>query len=160
MYLIEKHLSDSEDRPCELPSPSKHWFWTNYYKQFLVIPQLPKVIRRDLEPMYFGFNVEGTAADECAADSDGESVSTVRPETYANGPMRLSLHLGGEPILLPSFMDTLRSNVSNAQAKKSSESDKEAGDGRGGADPQDKDMVVPRRGTLSVFLPKLIYNNY
>ncbi|CVK98149.1 uncharacterized protein FPRN_10606 [Fusarium proliferatum] len=145
MYLMEKHLSECENRPCELPSPDKHWFWTNYYKQFLVIPQIPKVIRRDLEPMAFGFNVESTAADEYAADSDGESVSTVRPETYANGPMRLSLHLGGEPILLPSFMDTLRFNLSNAQFKKASELDKEAGDGPGGADPEDKDMVVPRR---------------
>ncbi|KAG5809278.1 hypothetical protein H9Q74_005662 [Fusarium xylarioides] len=145
MYLMEKHLSDFQDRPCELPSPDKHWFWTNYYKQFLVIPQIPKVIRRDLEPMAFGFNVESTASDGYAADSDGESVSTVRPETYANGPMRLSLHLGGEPITLPSFMDTLRFNLSNAQVKKASELDKEAGDGRGGADTEDKDMVVPRR---------------
>ncbi|KAF5642846.1 hypothetical protein F52700_3072 [Fusarium sp. NRRL 52700] len=145
MYLMEKHLSDYEDRPCELPSPDKHWFWTNYYKQFLVIPQIPKVIRRDLEPMAFRSNVESTAADEYAADSDGESVSTVRPETYANEPMRLSLHLGGEPILLPSFMDTLRFNFSDAQVKKALELDKEAGDGRGGPDPEDHDMDVPRR---------------
>ncbi|KAF5613432.1 uncharacterized protein FSUBG_640 [Fusarium subglutinans] len=145
MYLMEKHLSDCEDRPCELPPPYKHWFWTNHYKQFLVIPQIPKGIRRDLEPMAFGFNVESTAADGYAADSDGESVSTVRPETYANGPMRLSLHLGGEPIILPSFMDTLRFNISNAQARKASELDKEAGDGGEGAEPGDKDMVVPRR---------------
>ncbi|KAJ9417127.1 hypothetical protein QL093DRAFT_2581157 [Fusarium oxysporum] len=145
MYLMEKYLSDCEDRPCELPPPDKHWFWTNYYKQFLVIPQIPKVIRRDLEPMAFGVNVESAAADGYAAESDGESVSTVRPETYANGPMRLSLHLGGEPILLPTFMDTLRFNMSDAQVKKVSELDKEAGDGRGGADPEEKDMVVPRR---------------
>ena len=160
MYLMEKYLSDCEDRPCELPPPDKHWFWTNYYKQFLVIPQIPKVIRRDLEPMAFGVNVESAAADGYAAESDGESVSTVRPETYANGPMRLSLHLGGEPILLPTFMDTLRFNMSDAQVKKVSELDKEAGDGRGGADPEEKDMVVPRRGTLSAFLPKIICNNY
>ncbi|KAG9499072.1 hypothetical protein J7337_009883 [Fusarium musae] len=42
-------------------------------------------------------------------------------------------------------MDTLRFNLSNAQVKKSSELGKEAGDGRGCADPEDKDMVVPRR---------------
>ncbi|KAI8405461.1 hypothetical protein FOFC_14940 [Fusarium oxysporum] len=51
----------------------------------------------------------------------------------------------GEPILLPTFMDTLRFNMSDAQVKKISELDKEAGDGRGGADPEEKDMVVPRR---------------
>lgn len=160
MYLMEKYVSDCEDRPCELPPPDKHWFWTKYYKQFLVIPQIPKVIRRDLEPMAFGVNVESAAADGYAAESDGKSVSTVRPETYANGPMRLSLHLGGEPILLPTFMDTLRFNMSDAQVKKVSELDKEAGDGRGGADPEEKDMVVPRRGTLSAFLPKIICNKY
>ncbi|RKL35277.1 hypothetical protein BFJ72_g8797 [Fusarium proliferatum] len=42
-------------------------------------------------------------------------------------------------------MDTLRFNLGNAQFKKASELDKEAGDGPGGADPEDKDMVVPRR---------------
>ncbi|KAF4341994.1 hypothetical protein FBEOM_4044 [Fusarium beomiforme] len=145
MYLVEKSLSDCEDRRCELPSPDKHWFWTNYYKQFIVIPQIPRTIRRDSWPMPTGANGDGFAIDTDATDSDMESVLTIRPGTGSNGPMRLSLHFCGEPIILPTFMDTLRFSLSGAQNQDSLESDEEARDDRIDGVPKDEELALPRR---------------
>ncbi|KAF9777569.1 hypothetical protein IL306_004366 [Fusarium sp. DS 682] len=103
------------------------------------------MIRRDLWPIPVGANRNGFTIDADAADSDGESVLTLRPEMGSSGPMRLSLHLGVEPIILPTFMDTLRSNLCDAQIQDSLELDEGARGDRVDGVPGDKDLVSPRR---------------
>lgn len=54
MYLLERARAAKENRPCELPPPTKRWYWTPGYEEFLIIPVLPPYINRDdpLHPLY------------------------------------------------------------------------------------------------------------
>ncbi|KAF5020477.1 hypothetical protein F66182_7499 [Fusarium sp. NRRL 66182] len=118
-------MSQREKRPCELPKPETTWFWTRYWKKFLIIPRIPISIRRDLM-------VEITAVE--AVDSDGESVSTLKEDTEPLDLVRLSLHLGSLPLLLPSFMDTPHPNTQSVppQDARSSDGDIDNEDAPGG----------------------------
>ncbi|KAL6412721.1 hypothetical protein AUP68_03926 [Ilyonectria robusta] len=110
LYLVEKALSDRENRPCELPKPTAARYWTPRWEKFLIIPRIPDVIRRDLTPR--GATDGGCGSDSAdlgQTDSDNESVVTLKPGT--DYP-RLSLHLGDLPTLSP-FLDLPYPNMSN-----------------------------------------------
>ncbi|KAH6997208.1 hypothetical protein EDB80DRAFT_585506 [Ilyonectria destructans] len=110
LYLVEKALSDRENRPCELPKPKGVRYWTPRWEKFLIIPRIPDVIRRDLTPR--GATDGGCTSDLAdlgQTDSDNESVATLKPGT--DYP-RLSLHLGDLPALSP-FMDLPYPNMSD-----------------------------------------------
>jgi hypothetical protein len=140
MYLVEKALSERENRQCELPKPKQKWYWTQYHKKFLIIPRIPKNIRRDLVP-----RVINAVTNPNIVDSDGESVSTLTPEADYNGLMRLSLHLGNEPVLLPCFTDIPRPNVRESKILDHPDSEEESRDDRDAEVPGGKDFVLPRR---------------
>ncbi|CAM1509133.1 Fc.00g028720.m01.CDS01 [Cosmosporella sp. VM-42] len=113
LYLVEKALSDREERPCELPRPEKMWYWTPHWEKFLIIPKIPDGIQRD-------FALAGATDSEPVDvvpelqqdDSDNESVATVKADTQQSDYPRLSLNLGGMTVLLPSIMDGLLSGDS------------------------------------------------
>ncbi|KAF5676315.1 hypothetical protein FHETE_2195 [Fusarium heterosporum] len=135
MYLVEKALSERENRQCELPKPYQKWYWTRCYKKFLIIPQIPKTIRRDVAPTIFDL-----------ASSDRESVSTLTPEIDDTGLMRLSLHLGNEAALIPSFTDSSRPNEGNAKILRPPGSNEEVGNRRESETILEGHFVLPHRG--------------
>lgn len=140
MYLVEKAISERENRQCELPKPEQKWYWTQYHKKFLIIPRIPKNIRRDLVPRAID-----PATCPNIVDSDGESVSTLTPEVDYNGLMRLSLHLGNEPVLLPCFTDIARPNVRESKILDPPDSEGESRDDCGVEVPGGRDFVLSRR---------------
>ncbi|KAF4986616.1 hypothetical protein FGRMN_10752 [Fusarium graminum] len=135
MYLVEKALSERENRQCELPKPDQKWHWTRYYKKFLIIPQIPKNIRRDVAPTIFDW-----------VGSDGESVSTITPEIDDTGLMCLSLHLGNEAALLPCFTDSSRSNGGNAKILDLPDSNEEIGNRGESEAVREGHFVLQHRG--------------
>ncbi|KAF7550407.1 hypothetical protein G7Z17_g5744 [Cylindrodendrum hubeiense] len=113
LYLIEKALSDREDRPCELPKPKGVRYWTPRWEKFLIIPKIPDAIRRDFTPQGATNGVcTSNLTDLGQADSDNESVATLKQETLNPDYPRLSLHLGDLPALSP-FMDLPYPDMSN-----------------------------------------------
>ncbi|GKU14812.1 unnamed protein product [Fusarium langsethiae] len=99
MYLLEKSRASRENRQCELPRPDMQWHWTPEYKKFLIIPRIPKIIRRDL-----GSDEAKSAPNvEVKQSNGGHQASELIPKTDYVGLMRLSLHLGKDPVLLPHF---------------------------------------------------------
>ncbi|CAJ0555136.1 Ff.00g052010.m01.CDS01 [Fusarium sp. VM40] len=140
MYLVEKALSERENRQCELPKPEQKWYWTQYHKNFLIVPRIPKDIQRDLVSR----PIEPITSPN-VVDSDGESVSTLTTEVDYNGLMRLSLHLGNEPVLLPCFTDIPRSNVRESKILEPPDSEGESRDDRDADVPGERDFVLSRR---------------
>jgi hypothetical protein len=140
MYLVEKALSERENRQCELPKPEQKWYWTQYHKKFLIVPRVPKNIQRDLVPGA----IKPTTSPN-VVDSDGESTSTLTPEVDYNGLMRLSLHLGNEPVLLPCFTDIPRPNVRESKILDPPDSEEESRDNRDANVPGPGDFVLSRR---------------
>ncbi|KAI8673473.1 hypothetical protein NCS55_00667500 [Fusarium keratoplasticum] len=108
LYLIEKANSERENRPCELPRPGKRCYWSVRGETFLVIPQIPDCIRRDLAPGD-DTNREGSGGGT-EPGSDTESVATVRPAPPSVNFPRLSLHLGDMRGLL---LDIPFANIGN-----------------------------------------------
>ncbi|KAJ4269630.1 hypothetical protein NW762_001298 [Fusarium torreyae] len=145
MFQIEKAKSERENRPCELPKPYMDWFWTQYFRKFLVIPRMPKNVRRDLVTRITGTNLEGSEATTETAGSDGESVSTLTAGLDSLGLMRLSLHLGNEPVLLPCFTNIQPSDVRNVTLLDAPEPDEEDEYGCTSDVPGGKDLGLSRR---------------
>lgn len=108
LYLIEMANSERENRPCELPRPGKRCYWSVRGETFLVIPQIPDCIRRDLAPGDDASR-EGSGGG-AEPGSDTESVATVRPEPPSVNFPRLSLHLGDMRGLL---LDIPFANIGN-----------------------------------------------
>ncbi|KAM0345389.1 hypothetical protein ACHAPU_006552, partial [Fusarium lateritium] len=135
MYLVEKALSERENRQCELPKPDQKWYWTRYYKKFLIVPQIPQNIRRGFAPTTFSL-----------AGSDGDSVSTLTPEVDYTDLERLSLHLDHEAALLPSFTDTPLLNVTDAKILDSPDSNEEVGNGVEAEADREGHSVLLHRG--------------
>ncbi|KAM0216127.1 hypothetical protein ACHAQD_008041 [Fusarium lateritium] len=140
MYLVEKALSERENRQCELPKPEQKRYWTQYHKKFLIIPRIPKNIRRDLVPRAIG-----PITSLNVADSDGESVSTLTPEVDYNGLMRLSLHLENDPVLLPCFTDIPRPNVRESKILEPPDTEEEIRDDRNAEVSGGGDVVLSHR---------------
>ncbi|KAM0555963.1 hypothetical protein ACHAPJ_005942 [Fusarium lateritium] len=146
MFLIENVMSERENRPCELPKPYMDWFWTQYFRKFLVIPRIPKNVRRDLVIKITETNPEGSEATTETTDSDGESVSTLTAGLDCFGLMRLSLHLGNEPVLLPCFTNVQPSGVKNVALLDAPNLDEEDEYGCTSDVPRGKDSTLSRRG--------------
>ncbi|RGP72680.1 hypothetical protein FLONG3_6688 [Fusarium longipes] len=100
-YLLEKSLASRESRQCELPRPDIQWHWTPRFKKFLIIPRIPKNIRRDLEPHSAGSVLDADVQEM----NGGHQISTLVPEKDYIGLLRLSLQFGKDPVLLPFFPD-------------------------------------------------------
>lgn len=107
MYLIEMALAKRENRSCDLPAPEKAYYWTPNWEKFIVIPKMPAYVRRGAnenikDNAHKGMHVASREAPVGQRDN-------IRSETVqisasdATGCPRLSLHLGGETPLMPSF---------------------------------------------------------
>ncbi|KAF4967532.1 hypothetical protein FSARC_4917 [Fusarium sarcochroum] len=145
MFLIEKAMSERENRPCELPKPDMDWLWTRYFRKFLIIPRIPKSILRDFVTGTTGINLDGPETTTETAGSDGESVSTLTAELDCFGLMRLSLHLGNEPVLLPCFTNIQPSGGKNVTLLDAPNSDGKDEYGLAGDVPGGKDSGLSRR---------------
>ncbi|KAL6914431.1 hypothetical protein FSST1_012191 [Fusarium sambucinum] len=141
MYLLEKSKASRENRQCELPRPDMQWYWTPGYKKFIIIPRIPKIIRRDLvsEDAY---SVPNLDVQEC---NKGQTSKTISQGEDLIGLMRLSLHLGKDPVLLPVFPE-------NPDPKGSDEEIPYQGSSRTMEAPnsidvrQGKNLLMPHRG--------------
>ncbi|KAH6896873.1 hypothetical protein B0T10DRAFT_583522 [Thelonectria olida] len=125
LYLIEKSLSERENRQCELPKPEKKWFWTPRWEKFIIIPRIPACIRRDIGSLKTTDHKYPTILVQPEQDdSDTDSVVTVKPDKQDRGWKRLSLHLGDLPALLPNFMDASSFNSTEQTAESDAEASK------------------------------------
>ncbi|KAF4994501.1 hypothetical protein FDECE_13099 [Fusarium decemcellulare] len=105
LALLEKAKSAKDGRPCELPTPISQISWAAHRKNVVITSRLPICVQRDLASKNItdATRVEvDSELDE--AESDAESVETVKPEPQRSHHPRLSLHLDDEPVFA-TFMD-------------------------------------------------------
>jgi hypothetical protein len=144
MYLLEESSASRENWECELPRPDMQWHWTPKYKKFLIIPRIPKNIRRDL----VSNTTDSVSNTDGEGSSGGHQVPTLTPEKDYVGLMRLSLHLGKDPVLLPFFPDKSDPKGSDQGILCPQESSKVTEE----SNPVDvrgrRDTVMPHRGNV------------
>ncbi|KAJ3519522.1 hypothetical protein NM208_g14095 [Fusarium decemcellulare] len=105
LALLEKAKSAKDGRPCELPTPISQISWAAHRKNVVITSRLPICVQRGLASKNItdATRVEvDSELDE--AESDAESVETVKPEPQRSHHPRLSLHLDDEPVFA-TFMD-------------------------------------------------------
>ncbi|KAG5980786.1 hypothetical protein E4U55_003657 [Claviceps digitariae] len=113
IYMLHQVETQRSGQKCLLPAPQKQWFWTPKWEQFLIVPRIPRIIKR------CDSSKDGGCCDE-ADDSrvqlprSPDSAASLDPVQPMTGCPRLSLHLGGMTTLMPSVMNLTSLGMSGA----------------------------------------------
>ncbi|KAG5939325.1 hypothetical protein E4U53_007841, partial [Claviceps sorghi] len=103
MYMLHQVETQRNNHKCLLPAPHKQFFWTPKWEQFLIVPRIPRIIKRCDSP-------EDSRCGEWSDSSVrrprlSDSAAPLNPPQPMTGCPRLSLHLGGLTTLMPSVMN-------------------------------------------------------
>ncbi|WQF85508.1 hypothetical protein CDEST_10522 [Colletotrichum destructivum] len=109
-YLLAKTKADKEDAECTVSKPILIWVWTEDYREFLLLPHIPKGIQRNFLPSH---------------DKDWKKSDFMRPcsDLYAKGmegflltPLPLDL-APSSPLLPACFFGSLHSPGSSTHER-------------------------------------------